>query len=281
MADLQGKVIATFEARRAKEMADLIARHGGVPYAAPALREVPLENAAEVQTFIERVIATPPDIYICLTGVGTRALLERAASFGRQQALLEAWARTIVVARGPKPVAVLRQHNVRIDLVPPEPNTSRELQEMLRPLRLRGKRVAIQHYGETNEFLRSALKDEGAEIWEVSLYRWEMPEDQGPLRRFLSDVQEGRIDVVAATSKSQVRNLFALAEHFDQGESLRAALGRLVVAAVGPVTAEEWRAFGVQVDVEPEHPHMGHLVVAIGEHLAARRSSEFRVLGSG
>lgn len=267
MADLQGKVVATFEARRSQEMAGLIARNGGVPYTAPALREVPLDNAGEVEAFVERVIARPPDIFICLTGVGTRALLERSGE--RQPELLRALDRCTVVARGPKPVAVLRQKNVRIDLVPPEPNTSHELLEMLRPLGLRGKTVAIQHYGEPNVFLCDALVSEGVELLEVSLYRWEMPEDEGPLRRFLSDVQEGRIDVVAATSKSQVRNLFGLAEHFEQGEALRSALGRLVIAAVGPVTAEEWRAFGVKVDVEPEHPHMGHLVLAIGEYLSA------------
>jgi len=269
MADLQGKVVATFEARRSLEMAGLIARNGGVPYTAPALREVPLDNAGEVQAFVQGVIAAPPDIFICLTGVGTRALFERAED--RLPDLLEALSRCTVVARGPKPVAVLRQNKVRIDLVPPEPNTSHELMDMLRPLGLRGKTAAIQHYGEPNEFLRNALWAEGAFLREVSLYRWEMPEDQGPLLGFLSDVQEGRIDVVAATSKSQVRNLFGLAEHFDQGEALKAALGRLVIAAVGPVTAEEWRAFGVHVDVEPEHPHMGHLVLAIGEYLSASR----------
>ena len=206
MADLQGKVIATFEARRAEEMASLIRRQGGVPYPAPALREVPLENQGEVAAFVERVIATPPDLFICLTGVGTRALLERAQYLGRLGPLLQAMARSTVVARGPKPVAVLRQHKVRIDLIPPEPNTSHELLEQVQPLGLHGKTVALQHYGEPNEFLRDALRDAGAELWEVSLYRWALPGDQEPLRRFLTDVQQGRVEVVAATSKSQVRN---------------------------------------------------------------------------
>lgn len=269
MADLKGKIIATFEARRSQEMANLIQRHGGVPYIAPALREVPLDNDAEVAEFVGRVIATPPDIFICLTGVGTRSLFERAAGQGLLDPLLGALARTALVARGPKPIAVLRQYGVRVDLVPPEPNTSHEIMEMLRPLRLLGKTVAVQHYGEPNEYLRQALTEEGAQLWEVSLYRWAMPEDQEPLRRFLSDVQTGTIDVVSATSRSQVHNLFALAEHFDQADALRDALNdRLIVAAVGPVTAGEWRAFGVTVDVEPEHPHMGHLVLAIAEYLS-------------
>ena len=267
MGDLQGKVIATFEARRSEEMAGLIRRHGGVPYTAPALREVPLNNTGEVDAFVSRVIDTPPDIFTCLTGVGTRALLERTGE--RLPQFLQAMSKSTVVARGPKPVAVLRQHSVRIDLVPPEPNTSHELLEQLRPKGLWGKTVALQHYGEPNEFLRDALRAEGAEVWEVSLYRWALPEDQEPLVRFLSDVQGGAIHAVAATSKSQVRNLFALAEHFGQAEALRGALNAgVTVAAVGPVTASEWEAHEVRVDVVPEHPHMGHLVVALAEYFS-------------
>jgi hypothetical protein len=40
MADLQGRVIAYLEARRADELAGLITRHGGVALAAPCLREL-------------------------------------------------------------------------------------------------------------------------------------------------------------------------------------------------------------------------------------------------
>ncbi len=269
MPDLQGKTIATFESRRAQEMASLIERHGGVPYTAPALREVPLDNEAEVAAFVDGVIADPPDLFVCLTGVGTRALIERAAAQGKQELLLAALGQSKVVARGPKPVAVLKQHNVRVDLVPPEPNPSHELLDMVRPLGLQGKRIAIQHYGEPNEFLRSEFQAAGAQLTEVSLYRWELPENQAPLERFLTDVRTGSIDVVAATSKSQIRNLFGLAEHFDHAEGLREALtGPIVVAAVGPVTAEEWRAHNIAVDIVPEHPHMGHLIIAIEEYLS-------------
>lgn len=268
MASLRGKVVATLEARRASEMAGLISRHGGVPYAAPALKESPLGNRDEVARFIEQLLREPADIFVCLTGVGTRALLEAAKEFGRLEEVLGALARTMVVARGPKPVRVLREYGVRIDLVPPEPNTSHELLEMLRPLGLAGKLIAMQHYGEPNVFLRDAFHDLGARTLEVSLYRWELPADQEPLWKLMDAIQQSAIDVVAATSKTQIHNLFGLASQRRREIALRDALNaQVVVAAVGPVCAQAWRDWGVEVDVVPEHPHMGHLVQAIAEYV--------------
>ncbi len=278
MSILEGKVIAVLEARRAGEMASLITRHGGVPYSAPALKEVPLDNRGDVSTFIQQLVGGQVSLVIFLTGVGTRALLEAAADIGRLDEVLAALEQMTVVARGPKPVAVLRQYKVRIDMVPPEPNTSQELLEMIKPLDLRGKTVAMQHYGQPNVFLRDALKEIGANVLEVSLYRWELPDDQGPLMQFLEDVQRGKLHVVAATSQVQVHNIFRLARKFKQENVLRDVLNNSVaVAAVGPVCSRAWEEWGVKVDIIPEHPKMGHLVLAIGEYLqkdAAKDSKE-------
>ena len=269
MGALDSVVVASLEARRRVEMASLISRQGGIPYEAPALREVPLENGDEVTAFINRFLAEPVAALVCLTGVGTRALLQAAAAQDVLEPILNKLASTTVVARGPKPVAVLREYNVRIDLVPPEPNTSREVLELLRPLELRGKLIAMQHYGEPNQFLREALIAEGAQVLEVSLYRWSLPEDTTPLVRFLTDVQQGGIQIVAANSKTQVHNLFAVAEQQGVNDGLRDILNQsVVVAAVGPVCAQAWRDNGVAVDVVPEHPHMGHLVHAIADYWA-------------
>lgn len=268
MADLQGKTIALLEARRAGELANLITRHQGVPYSAPALREVPLDNQEEVRTFLDQLAAGPVDIAIFLTGVGAKALLEAADRMGKLDATLQALARATVVARGPKPVAVLRPYGVRVDIVPPEPNTSVELLAELRPLGLRGKRIALQHYGNADPPLRHDLLAEGAELLEVSVYQWAMPEDPGPLTTFIDDVQAGGIAAVCATSQAQVANLFDLAAHFGKADVLREALRqRTVVVAVGPVCAAAWEAHGVPVDVTPEHPKMGHMVLALADYL--------------
>ena len=40
-----GLRVASFESRRADEMAHMIAKRGGVPFVSPSMREVALENA--------------------------------------------------------------------------------------------------------------------------------------------------------------------------------------------------------------------------------------------
>ncbi len=275
VADLQGRTVAILEARRSEELAQLIERHGGRAYRAPAMREVPLANAAEVSAFLERLASGDLAAMIFLTGVGCRALLEAAAERASLAEVLAALERTRVAARGPKPLAVLRQYGVRVDLVPPEPNTTRELLEGLGSWPLAGRTVGVQLYGAPNAELRWGLEAMGARVEEIALYRWDCAADAGPLLRLLAELRSGGIDVLAVTSQNQVHNLFALAEACEQADSLREALnGPVLVAAVGPVCRSALVDRGVKVDVEPEHPKMGHLVLALAAHLAQLHVSQ-------
>ena len=71
-----GKRVLAFESRRAAETAELIRRHGGEPFVAPSMREVPLERNEEAFQFADRLLAGAFDMVIFLTGVGTRQLLK-------------------------------------------------------------------------------------------------------------------------------------------------------------------------------------------------------------
>lgn len=271
MANMAGKTIALLEARRSQEMAALVVRHGGVPYLSPALREAPLENREEIARFVDILCQGSIHVIIFLTGVGCRAFLQSTESLGRLPQVLEALARIKVVARGPKPVVVLYSYKVRIDFVPPEPNTSEEILAELRSWHLDGKTVAIQLYGGSTPFLevlRRGLQKLGAKVLEISLYSWRQPLDLGPLLLFLEDCRAGKIDVLAITSSSQVNNLFEVAENLGKADVLRETLNTSVlVASVGPVSSQALREHGVKVTIQPEHGKMGHLVLAIAEHL--------------
>src|SRR5256712_3838439 len=71
-----GLRVAAFESRMAEQMTQLIERHGGRPLGAPSMREVPLEENADVLRFGERLLAGEFDMVILLTGVGTRLMLK-------------------------------------------------------------------------------------------------------------------------------------------------------------------------------------------------------------
>ena len=265
--------MAYVEARMLSEMGALIERHGGVPYPAPVLQEVHLGDTPEVIKLVDDICAGVVQVMVFQTGVGTKALFDSAASQGRGPEILEALAGVTVIARSPKPAAVLRRNKVRIDHMPPEPFTSADLIAAIKDLDLASKEVAVQAYGGPNSLLTQTLKKRGATVREVSLYTWGLPEDVTPALGLIESLEKGGIDAIAFTSQPQIGNLLAIAAQAGKEESLRNILARgpVVVASVGPVCTKRMIEAGFRVDVEPEHPHMGNLILALAERLGPDR----------
>ena len=266
---LEGKTIAYVEARMLSEMGGLIERNGGVPYPAPVLQEIHLGETDEVKTLVDDICSGTVQVMVFQTGVGTKALFDSAASQGREAEMLEALTTTTVIARSPKPAAVLRRNKVHIDHMPPEPFTSTDLLVEIDGLDLSGKNVAIQAYGGPNSQLTQALEKRGATVREVSLYTWGLPEDITPVLGLIDALENGQIDAIAFTSQIQIGNLLSIAENAGKEASLRSLLaeGPGVVASVGPVCTKRMLEAGFRVDVEPDHPHMGNLILALAQRL--------------
>jgi uroporphyrinogen-III synthase len=271
-----GLRVLALESRRAGEMATLIAKNGGVPTVAPSMREVPLESNTEALAFAGRLLDGGFDMVIFLTGVGTRALLRVVETAHSRDAFLDALRRVIVVARGPKPIAVLRELEVPIAVTAPEPNTWRELLMALEPHPLAGRRVAVQEYGVANPELLAGLVARGAEVSRVPVYQWDLPQDVGPLRGAVEGLAAGRFDVALFTTSVQVPHLFRVAAEMRLVEPVRRALRRSVLGSIGPTTSESLREHGLEPDLEPSHPKMGLLVKETADRaadLAARKRS--------
>ena len=271
-ASLDGKVVAYVEARMQSEMGALVERHGGVPFAAPVLQEVYNTDTPEVAGLIDDMCAGRVDIAVLQTGVGTRALFGAADELGRGQDLLAALERVTVIARSPKPASVLRRNKVRIDLMPPEPFTSEDLIASISDMDFDGREVAVQAYGGPNNLLTRTLRERGANVREVSLYGWGLPDDVSPVLELIRRMEAGEIHAVAFTSQPQVPNLLAIAAQSGLEGTLRGCLNSdgVAVASVGPVCTRRLLQNDLKVDVEPDHPHMGNLVLALAEHLQAR-----------
>ena len=200
-ASLQGLRIVSFESRRAKEMAELIRRHGGEAISAPSMREVPLsENTVPVELF-KRLEAGRIDLVILLTGVGTRTMVDALASHYSREQIAALLGKVPILARGPKPVAALKELGLQPAITAPEPNTWKEVLGVLDSnIPLKGKRVAVQEYGVTNPELLAGLETRGAEILRVPVYRWALPEDIAPLQAAIRAIVAAQADVVVFTS---------------------------------------------------------------------------------
>src|SRR5882672_8104599 len=152
-----GLRVLSLESRRGPEMSKLIASHGGNPMVAASMREVSLETNTEALAFARKLFAGEFEMAVFLTGVGTRALARVVETIYPLEKYLAELRKIAVVARGPKPVAVLREWNVPIAIAAPEPNTWREilraLDENTAAFPLSGQRIAVQEYGVTNSDL--------------------------------------------------------------------------------------------------------------------------------
>ena len=269
-ASLNGRVLAFVEARMPDEMASLIRRHGGVPVGAPVMQERYLLDSPQVHRAILDVCEGRVDTAIFLTGVGADAMMGIAEGMGRLAEFEEALRGTTVVARSPKPGRILRRHQIPIDIMPPEPYTSGDLIAAMRGLDLSSKRVIFQRYGGPDSELPTYLREQGADYEELTLYDWGLPDDPSPVIDLIDRMEHGEIDALAFTSRPQVPNMMTIAAGAGREESLRGSLARAVsVASVGPVCTRKLLEFGIRVDVEPEHPHMGSLVLAVAEYFGA------------
>jgi uroporphyrinogen-III synthase len=229
------------------------------------MREVPLESNTEALAFADRLERGEFDLVILLTGVGTRALIATIEQVrGSRDSFINALRRTRVVARGPKPVAALRDVQVPVWVTAPEPNTWREILSTLDSrageVSLQGLKVAVQEYGVSNPDLLAGLRDRGAIVTAVPVYQWALPEDVEPLRTACRELADGKIDVALFTTATQAVHLLSVAETIGLGEAVIEGLRKSVVASIGPTTSEELRERGTHPDMEASHPKMGFLV---------------------
>lgn len=258
-----GLRVLALESRRNAEMAQLIRNHGGAPFVAPSMREAPLENNPEAFLFGERLFAGEFDMMILLTGVGTRALARVLATRHPAERFPEALRGITVVARGPKPVAALREMNVPVTITAPEPNTWRELlaATAARPER----RIAVQEYGRSNPELLEGLRARGAQVTAVRVYQWDLPVDTAPLRQAVHGLAHGEFDVLILTTSIQVPHLFRIAAEEGVEQELPGQLAQTVIASIGPTTSEALAEYGLVPDLVASHPRMGLLVKEASE----------------
>lgn len=264
---LENVTVGIAEHRYTKEFSTLFERLGAEVYACPLIEETPVQNREELQEFIRVVVSGNLDFMIFLTGVGARMLVAEAESIGQKESFLDALARLLVVARGPKPQVALRQLGVRIDISPEIP-TSEGVIEALRSKELSGQRVGVQLYGTPNPLLVSALEGRGADVKTVQVYSYGIVADLTAVDALIEKVLNNEIQVLAFTSAPQVRTLFDGAGQLGKTEALQKSLNDgVIVAAIGDVTRRTLKERGVAPKIIPKQPKMGPFAQAIAEFL--------------
>jgi len=184
------------------------------------------------------------------------------------------------VARGPKPVAALKELGLVPAVTVSEPNTWREVLDALdAAMTVRGKKIGVQEYGVPNPELAAALEQRGATVKTIAIYRWALPEDLAPLREAIQKILRGEADVALFTNGAQVENLFKVAAYDKAEERLRRGCKNLAIGSIGPICTQVLEQYGLKPDMEPEHPKMGSLIAEVAASaqavLTAKRSQSW------
>lgn len=266
---LEGIRVALLEARRESELASLVRRHGGVAICVPALREVERSCADELRRAIDAA-SRPGALVVLATGAGLERCLSMASDLGRAQELRGALGTATVVCRGPKPVAVLKREGLVAHVRAEAPHTTRELLASLSAIEVGGHDAVFVHDGGGGQTVPDALRQRGAHVVEVKPYEWALPEDTAPLRELVAAAVAGSVDALVVTTQVQARHLFEVAASVHADEALRAALrDRVIVAAVGPTSAQALEELGAPAHVVPQQSKMGSLVLALARRVGS------------
>ena len=261
-----GRRVAAFESRNAVEISRMIEKFGGEASVSPSMREVALEENAAAVEFAQQLVTGSIDTVIFLTGVGFKHLLAAVERSVDRQRYLNALSDVTTIARGPKPVAAMKEIELTPTIRVPEPNTWRDILTTIdNQMSIANQTVAVQEYGKSNPSLVAGLEARGARVLSVQVYRWDLPVDLDPLQSNVRRLAKGEFDVVLFTSANQVTNMLRVAEQLGVADSLRECLTETIVASIGPTTSEMLRDCDLPVDLEPEHSKMGQLVRTAAE----------------
>jgi len=276
LGPLSGFTIAITADRRADEQASLVARRGGEVVHAPVIRTLPLGEEGGTRSATEELVARPADVLVVSTALGLRSWLSAAAGLGLETDLLAALAGTEIVARGHKAVGAVVAAGFSAGVPLPEATYEAIVATFAgRPATHadgRPVRVAVQLDGHDSGGLAARLGAMGFDVVPVPVYRWDLPDDQGPAERLVAAVADARVDAVTFTSAHAVGNFGLVAERLGLLDEVRAACGpdRVAVIAVGPVTAGRARALGLADPCEPASPRLGAMVQALAAAFTPR-----------
>jgi uroporphyrinogen-III synthase len=275
---LDGFVVGVTADRRWEEQAELLVRRGASVMHGPTITTLYLASDESLRAATVALIEDPPDFLVATTGIGIRAWLDTASTWGVSESLRAALRGARIVARGPKAAAALQIGGLEVWACSPNEQMP-ALVELLLAEPLARRRVAFQEFGNESPLMVEALANAGATVVSVPVYRWRVPTDPEPARRLVQAACQGQLDAITFTSAPAVHNIFAIAEEHEEADQLRAALnGAVTAACVGPVCAEGAREEGIELPLAPAVGRLGLLVRTLGDHLS-QRSRRFRLEG--
>jgi uroporphyrinogen III methyltransferase / synthase len=251
---LSGKrVLVTRTRQQASDLSRALAAQGAEPVELPTIEIVPRADDGDVEHAIADLVSAAYQWCVFTSANAVDIFVRHVGDAGRD---VRAFGRTRIAAIGPGTADALARHGLRADLTP-ERYVAEGLLDAFGQRVMRGQRVLLPRAEGAREALVDGLEAMGAHVYELTLYVSAIPErpDAEGLRR----LRAGEIDIATFASSSSVRNLVAMLD----GDP--APLCDILIAAIGPVTADAVREAGLEPAVVAESYTIDGLVEALVE----------------
>ncbi|HXR69996.1 uroporphyrinogen-III synthase [Actinocrinis sp.] len=277
---LTGCVVAVTADRRRDDLASLLRRRGAKVIETPTLRLVPLDDDAALRKATNECLIVQLDYAVATTGSGWRGWMSAAESWGLGEELNRVLSNAIVVSRGPKATGAVRASGLRESYSAPSESSDEVLAYLLEQ-GVKGKRIAVQQYGvenpaEDTRFV-TALREAGAIVMDIPVYRWGPPADRAAVRRLVDAIVRREVHAVSFTSAPGVTALLEAAAVTGALDQLLVALRTDVTAVcVGPVCARPLEALDVRA-VWPDRARLGAMVATLCSVLPPKIRHEFPI----
>jgi uroporphyrinogen-III synthase len=255
--------------RRWQEQADLFRRRGIDVLHGPTMRTLDLSADVTLRGITEDVVAQPPNWLVATTGMGMRAWLAAAETWGLRDQLLEALGQANIVGRGAKVTSALRQAGLDIVWRAPKESMAEVLDYLAGVEGIAQASVALQLFDPDEHPATTAIRAIARTVVEVPVYRWLLPDDRGPAQRLVKAAVAGELGAVTFTSQPAVRFLLRIAADMGARDALVGVLndGPVLAACIGPVCAEAAVEEGLRSVVWPEPFRLPPMVRMVAEHL--------------
>lgn len=276
---LAGCVVLVTSDRRSGDLRAALERRGARVVHTPALTILPHTADADLVRQTRALVLARPDIVVVTTAIGFRGWIEAADAAGIGDELHAVLDASRIVARGPKARGAIQAAGLETDWVA-QSETSAEIRDALLTEGVAGQRIAVQHHGAGADELDIDLAAAGADVTSLVVYRWGPPADPGAVVCGIDQTAVGDVDVVVFTSAPAAAAWLDAARAAGVLPSIigRAASGRLVVAAIGEVTARPLRAAGI-APLLPERSRLGSLVRAVVGHYEGMTATAVETVG--
>jgi uroporphyrinogen-III synthase len=259
-----GLHIALPESRQLDVLADLFKKRGASLLRCPLVSIHDSPHTQLIESWLKDFIASPPDMFIVLTGEG----IKRLAGFAQRANMLEAWSKALakvhILARGPKPNRVLKGLNLQANELALGPTTDGIIKS-LENKDLSNIKINVQLYGEDpNARLQDYLKCREVAYKIVAPYIYASDVETEDVVNLIEQLAENKIDMICFTSKAQYHRLEIVAKKFDLERLFKTGLLQTKIIAIGPVVSDQLTSHGYEIAAMPEDKYfMKPMVMAI------------------